>query len=101
MAQITLINCFKVPAGRDEQFLAEWMQVNAYMRQKPGYIRHRLHRAIEANGEYRFVNVADWESAEHFNAAHDEGFRELASKPVWKDFPASPALFEVVHRNNA
>ena len=101
MAKITLINSFKVPAGRDEQFMALWTEVNTYMRQQPGYLSHRLHRAIEPDGQFRFVNVADWESHESFDKAHDDGFWQLVRKPEWQEFPAMPALFEVVHENHA
>jgi hypothetical protein len=44
--------------------------------------------------------MRQWDSAEHFNAGHDEGFRELAALPHWKEFPALPLLVEVVHQNH-
>jgi heme-degrading monooxygenase HmoA len=98
---VTLINCFEVPEGRDDAFFALWSEVNQYMRAKPGYRRHRLHRANSSEARYRFVNVADWDSNEQFDAAHDEGFRKLVSKPEWREFPATPNLFQVVHENQA
>lgn len=97
MATITLINSFEVAAGREEQFLQLWKQVNAYMREKPGYLGHKLHRAITPDASYRFVNVARWASMEHFHGAHDAGFRELVGKPEWSAFPPHPFLYEVVH----
>ncbi len=98
---VTLINCFEVPPGRDDAFLGLWSQVNEYMRSKPGYRNHRLHRASSPQAQYRFVNVANWESKEQFDAAHDEGFRKLVGKPEWREFPSTPQIFEVIHENSA
>jgi heme-degrading monooxygenase HmoA len=98
---VTLINCFEVPEGRDDVFFNLWREVNAYMRTKPGYRRHRLHRAKTPGAHYRFVNVADWDSPEQFEAAHDDGFKQLAAKPEWREFPSTPNLFEVIHENQA
>lgn len=96
---VTFINLFKVPAGRDEAFRHLWEQVNNYMRGQPGYRDHRLHRAVADDAQYRYVNVAAWESAETWQAAHDEGFRKLVTQPHWREFPSTPSLYEVVHAN--
>lgn len=98
MSKVTLINSFHVPAGREDAFFERWREVNRYMRDKPGYISHKLHRSLSTEAPYRFVNVAEWDSVEHFNAAHDDGFRQLAGQEHWKEFPAMPVLFEVVHQ---
>lgn len=90
------INCFEVPAGREEKFLAMWREVNAYMRAKPGYVSHRLHRSLSADARYRFINYVHWDSVETWQAAHDDGFRELVTKPEWAEFTSTPALYEVV-----
>jgi heme-degrading monooxygenase HmoA len=97
MAMVTLVNCFAIPAGREEEFFALWKQVNTYMRGKKGYLGHKLHRSLAPDAKYRFVNVAQWTSVEDFNAAHDEGFRALVSQPDWAAFRTFPALYEVVH----
>lgn len=96
MKNVTLINGFKVPVGREEQFFLLWQQVNNYMKTKRGYLGHRLHRALAPNAPNRFINVAQWASEEQFQAAHDEGFRALVSQPAWVDFPPSPFLYEVI-----
>lgn len=97
MAVVTLVNCFEIPAGREEEFFALWQQVNNYMRQKKGYLEHRLHRSLAPDARYRFINLARWASQEDFNAAHDEGFRALVSQPAWTAFHSTPALYQVVH----
>jgi len=102
MAAITLINSFEVPTGREEQFLQFWKQVNAYMQKRPGYLGHKLHRAITPDAPFRFVNVARWSSLAHFQAAHDDaGFRDLVARPEGSAFRPHPILYEVVHEAQA
>ena len=97
---VVFINLFEVPAGRDETFRGMWQQVNDYMRTQPGYQAHRLHRAVGDDARYRYANVVIWESAEAWRAAHDEGFRKLVAWPGWREFPNTPALYEVVHTDD-
>ena len=94
---VRYLNLFEVPAGREDEFLAMWQQVNAYMTAKPGYLGHRLHRALGDDARYRFFNYVEWESVEHFRGAHDEGFRAMVSGPEWAAYPFTPGLYDVVH----
>ena len=98
---VVFINLFEVPAGRDEEFLAGWQAINEHMRSRPGYQEHQLHRSLTADGRYRYANVARWASAEAWRAAHDERFRALVAQPLWRDFPSTNALYEVVHSGHA
>ena len=98
---VTLVNCFEVPAGREDEFLSMWQQVNTYMHGKKGYLEHKLHRSLSPDARFRFVNVARWASQTDFDAAHDDGFRALVMKPEWKAVPAFPTLYEVVHEGKA
>lgn len=98
---IRFINLFTVPAGRDERFLELWKRVNVYMAAQPGYLNHRLHRAVSDDAPYRFVNYVEWESGEAWAAAHDDGFRELVGDPGWAEFSTTPALYEIVHEGAA
>jgi len=101
MPSVTLVNCFEIPAGREDEFFALWQQVNNYMRAKKGYLGHKLHRSLVPDARFRFVNVAQWASAEDFQASHDEGFRKLLSQPAWAAFRSTPALYEVVHEGQS
>ena len=92
------INCFEVPAGSEDRFLGLFEQVNTYMRSKPGYRSHKLHRSLAPGAQFRFVNYVEWESPEQFQAAHDEGFRTMVGHPDWAPFRSTPALYEVVHQ---
>jgi heme oxygenase (mycobilin-producing) len=99
---VTLINKFEVDPARDEAFHELWHRTSRYFREQPGFVRLRLHRAVSPDAAYRWVNVAQWESLERFQAAHDtDEFRRLVSLEAWREFPSSPALYEVVFEHAA
>jgi hypothetical protein len=57
---------------------------------------------VSPDATFRFVNVARWESPARFHAAHEgEECRRVASLPGWREFPSSPALYEVVAEHDA
>lgn len=94
---VTLVNSFVVEPDRDAEFTALWTETSRYFREQPGFVSLRLHRAVSPTTHYRYVNVARWESAGQFSAAHQtERFRELVGQPAWREFPSNPALYEVV-----
>ena len=94
MANVVLINPFEVPANvEDEKFLAGWQVAADYMRAQPGFVGTRLHRALAPDARFRFINVAEWESPQAFQAAvSSDAFRELAQGSP----PNYPSLYEVV-----
>jgi len=93
---VTLINSFVVDPRRDEAFEALWTQTSVYFRGRPGFVGLRLHRAVSPEATSRYVNVAVWESAAQFAAAHaTEEFQQVVGQPGWREFPSSPTLYEV------
>ncbi|HVT19773.1 MAG TPA: antibiotic biosynthesis monooxygenase family protein [Mycobacteriales bacterium] len=95
--QVVLMNRFAVRPERDDAFHALWNATSQYFRKQPGFVSLRLHRAISSEADYRWVNVATWESEAHFRAAHaSQEFRDVVTTPGWDEFPSSPMLFEVV-----
>ena len=91
-----LINPFEVPKGLEEEALTYWEQCADVLRQHPGFISTRLHRAISHDARFALVNVAEWTSAEQFFAAVSQPqFQAVAVKDA-KKYPHSPALYEVV-----
>jgi heme oxygenase (mycobilin-producing) len=91
---VILINPFEVPEGTDdEEFLRGWERAADYMRQQPGFVSSRLHRALRPDARFRFINVAEWSSPQEFQAAvSSEEFREITGGAS----PGLPALYEVV-----
>jgi len=94
MQNVILINPFEVPAGEEEQFLKAWHEVGEYMRRVPGFRSTRLHQSLDPQAKFRFINVVQWESAQHFQAAiNAEEFRRLVTD---LPFTAYPALYQVI-----
>jgi heme-degrading monooxygenase HmoA len=93
MQPYILINPFEVPQGQEEQFLGAWREAAEYLRHAPGFLSTRLHESLDPGARFRFVNIAEWESAQHFQAAvRSEAFQAIARK---MPFPGSPALYRV------
>ncbi|MBZ4319369.1 antibiotic biosynthesis monooxygenase family protein [Streptomyces huiliensis] len=63
---ITFVNRFQVH-GSTEEFERAFDETSAFFAAQPGFLRHRLVRHADLPGAY--VNVAEWESREHFDAA--------------------------------
>src|SRR2546423_11663139 len=89
---VVLINAFEVPAGEDEAFLVSWERSREFLATQPGSLSTRLHRSLSPTADFRFVNVALWESADAFRAA--------TSQPEFRDNPNPyrfhASLYEVV-----
>ncbi len=98
MGNVILINPFEVPLDRGDDFLAGWSQAAEYMRRQPGFEGTRLHRALSADARFGFVNVAEWESPEHFRSAvTSPEFAEITKGGP----PGNPSLYEVVRTMEA
>ena len=94
MSSIVLINPFEVPQGQEEAFLKGWREAAEHLRQAPGFLSTRLHESLDPQAKFRFVNVAEWESPQHFQAAmRTEAFEPISRK---MPFTASPALYRVI-----
>jgi heme-degrading monooxygenase HmoA len=99
---VTLMNRFRVDPTRDEEFLALWTRTSTYFKKQPGFVSLRLHRAVSDDADYRWINVANWESEADFRAAHaGDAFRSVVTQPGWEHFPSSPMLYQVVTEASA
>lgn len=93
---VTLINVFIVPADRQDEFLSSWKETAAFFQssKQSGFIETHLHKNTgTGNQTFAFVNIARWESAEHWQRSHD------AYKPKEYLIPGvkgHPAIFECV-----
>ena len=93
MANVILINTFEVPPDRGDEFLAGWSKAAEYMRRQNGFAGTRLHRALSPEARFGFVNVAEWESPQQFQAAVTSAeFAEMTRGGP----PGYPSLYEVV-----
>jgi heme oxygenase (mycobilin-producing) len=89
-----LINVFEVPASQDEEFLASWEQGKAFMEQQPGYVSTALHRSLDPTTKFRYINVANWESAQDFSAALNTP--EFVAYRNAVPFTHYPSVYEVI-----
>jgi hypothetical protein len=87
--EVAFINCFEVEQGGEDAAFAAWQRVNGYMVTKPGYRSHTLHRRV-GDAAFGLVNVVLWESVEAWQAAHDQGFRDIVAGP--QPFVSLPTL---------
>jgi heme oxygenase (mycobilin-producing) len=93
MPNTILINCFEVPQNQEE-FITNWQAAAAQLRDAAGFISTRLHQSLDPQAKFQFINVAQWESPQHFQAAmRAEAFQEIARK---MPFTAYPALYRVI-----
>ena len=75
-----------------------WEKAAAYMRRQPGFVSTNLHRALSPDARFTFINVAEWESAAHFQAAIDsEEFQQLSAGSM-EAFPHYPGLYEMIRQ---
>jgi heme oxygenase (mycobilin-producing) len=94
---VVLINAFEVPEGEDDAFLQGWERANEFLSAQKGYLSTRLHRSLSPDADFRFVNVALWQSAQLFQAATSQP--EFRNAPV--PFPFHASLYEVVREDES
>lgn len=93
---ITLLNPFEVPEGKEAEAIEFWERSADVMRKSPGFISTRLHRAISPDARFHLINMAEWESPEHFVAAiESDEFKEAIAEDM-ETFPHFPGLYEVI-----
>jgi heme oxygenase (mycobilin-producing) len=92
---VVLINAFEVPEGEDEAFLEGWERAREILSTQEGYLSTKLHRSLSPTADFRFVNIALWESAQAFQAATSQPEFRKAAAP----YPFHAALYEVVRED--
>lgn len=98
---ILLINPFRVFDGRDDEFLELWDQTGAIFRRSEGYVSTRLCKALAnqppgQSAPFTHVNVAEWQSAEFYEAALSNPDIRILGKAYAKVCTFNPALYEVI-----
>ena len=89
---VVLINAFEVPSGEDQSFLKGWERAHDFLLGQPGYRSSQLHKSVELGADFRYVNVAVWDS--------EDAFRAATSRPEFRDigteYPFHSSVYEVV-----
>jgi heme-degrading monooxygenase HmoA len=92
-APIVLINVFSVEQGKEEEFAKMWTEALALIKNEPGFIDTNLHRSLDPNARFQFINVAHWETQEAWQAAFDKLQLQELTQQI--SFEQIPALYEV------
>ncbi|GAA2808699.1 antibiotic biosynthesis monooxygenase family protein [Saccharopolyspora taberi] len=95
---VTLIHCFDVPTGREDEFLEAWQALAAEL---VGCLGSRLYRrSAEDVGIFAFIGVEEWESKDEWRAATErEQYR--AKLPAMRDFIGYRGLYELIQEEAA
>ena len=94
-ANVVLINTFVVPIAMEEPFLNWWRLLKPTFAAHPGFVSAKLHRSLDQNERYRFINIAEWESTEAYRRALTSLWSSVP-KPTIAGMEWHPALYEVV-----
>lgn len=93
-----LINPFTVDEADVDEFVDAWQAAADWLREQPGFVDTRLHKSLQPDSRFRFVNVATWESAEAFlSAASQPEFLEISAR-IPDGVEGGPALYRVERR---
>lgn len=92
---VTLINTFEVPEELANQHQKGWEEhTNMLLSdKKSGLISAKFYKALSSSNKYKFVNVAEWKSIEHFSKSINIEEHKKNANPRIK---FNPGLFEVV-----
>ena len=94
MSKVIFINPFEVPTGQEDDYLFYLEQGYKHRKKQPGFISARLHRAVSPNSRFKFISVAEWQSAEHLQKAlNSKEFKTLVSPKV-KALPHYPGIYK-------
>ena len=94
---LVLINPFIMTAQDADAFVEAWTANTAAQTQAPGFRGTRLHRALSPDNPRQIVNIAQWDSAEAWEAA-TAGWRTGGDQDPAGGMSrrAQPALYRVV-----
>jgi len=92
---VVLINTFTVPAEAIDDAIAMWEMGRDFLMTQHGYISTKLHRSLSVDARYLLINVAEWESAEAFEAATTL-MRQEAILPRIEGVIPGPQLYTVI-----
>lgn len=98
-ADVTLINAFEVPAGKQDEAIAAWEKARDFLANEPGYVSTALHEAITPDARFALINIAKWESAEAFQAATKRMHAAGVFPPI-DGLTYTPALYRVIRTDD-
>jgi hypothetical protein len=92
---VTLFNIFEVPPEADTEFISWWKRTGAFIEQRIGPVSAALHRSVDRDARFRFVNVATIESPQEWQRAVTAPGFPGAEQPGIRH----PGLYELIRNN--
>lgn len=93
--KVVLINVFEVPAEQEAEVFQIWLKSRDFLAKQPGYVSTRLHKNLDGNGKFRFINVAEWATPQAFQAA-TKAMNESPTAKMPDSVKFTPGLFRMV-----
>lgn len=93
--KVTVIVAYQVNTEDVERFMNAWDKAQAHLKKQKGFVSTTLYRAESANPYFRFVNVAEWQDADHFRSATQNAHFIEASGQL-APYPLYASVYEVV-----
>lgn len=91
---VVLINVYSVPKGKEEEFFLWWNEAKENARQAPGFISGKLHRSLQANARFNFINIAQWEN-DIYSQTYEKSLLSMNAKLAQLGIEMTPGLFMV------
>jgi heme-degrading monooxygenase HmoA len=92
---VVAINVYSVPKGKEEEFLMWWYEMKEGLIDVSGLISCRLHRSLDADAEFQFVNVVEWQNS-LYSQAYENSISLMKAKLAQSGVEVRPAMFAVV-----
>jgi heme oxygenase (mycobilin-producing) len=91
---VVAVNVYSVPKDKEEEFLTWWHEMKRTIIEVPGFIKGRLHRSLETDAEFNFINVAEWQNS-LYSQRYEESVRPMKAKLAELGIQARPAMFGI------
>jgi heme oxygenase (mycobilin-producing) len=89
---VVAVNVYSVPKGKEEEFLTWWYEMKETLTGAPGFISGRLHRSLNADARFNFINVVEWENS-NYSQAYENSMPLMKSQLARFGGEATPELF--------
>jgi len=94
--EIIVINPIIVPEGKEIKALEIWDRYAEYFKKQPGYIGTKLHKTIDPEAKFHYINVATWRTSDDFiNALNNDEIKKIGNG-FPKEMPHFPSMYQVI-----
>jgi hypothetical protein len=95
IAPVVGINIYSVPKGMEEPFIQWWYGMRQRLISGKGFVAGHLHRNLDENAAFNFVNVAEWEN-DLYSSLYKENVDQMKIEVSKFGAEMTPGLFAVV-----